>query len=156
MISADLAGFIESGVSILVGSRDASLLPECIHAAGARVEGGGAGLTVFLPLATSATTVANLRENGRIAVTFSRPGDHRAVQVKGRVAALREGDEAAREAVERHRGALARALSVVGVPPRLTLRTACWPCLEARLHVEGVFLQTPGPGAGAPLATGSP
>jgi hypothetical protein len=45
VISADLATFLESGVSVQVGTRDARLLPEATRAMGARVEKGGTGLT---------------------------------------------------------------------------------------------------------------
>ena len=156
MIPADLAGFFESGVSILIGSRDPCLFPDCTRAIGARVEAGGTELTVLLPRSTSARAVANLRDNGRIAVAFSRPSDHRSIQVKGRVVALREAEEADRAVVDGYRGALARELAFVGLPPRLTFRMAHWPCLAARLRVEGIFVQTPGPGAGGPLEAPSP
>ena len=75
-ISAELAAFFESGVSVLVGTRDARLLPECLRAVGARVEPGGTEITVFVPKATSALTVANLQDNDRVAVCFERASDH--------------------------------------------------------------------------------
>lgn len=152
MISAELATFLESGVSLLVGTRDAGLHPEALRAVGARVEPGGAEVTVLVPVATAARTLGNLRENGRIAVCFSRAEDHRSVQLKGAVVALRDADEADRRVVERYRALLADALAGVGLPPRLTSRIAHWPAVAARFRVEAVFVQTPGPGAGAPLA----
>jgi hypothetical protein len=151
MISSELASFLESGVSILVGTRDARLVPECTRALGARVEAGGAELTIFLPDAVSAGTVANLRQNGRLAVAFSRAQDHRSFQVKGRVVALAPADDQDRTAIERYRCAWASELSVVGLPPRITLRVAHWPAQAVRVRVESIFVQTPGPGAGAPL-----
>jgi hypothetical protein len=81
LISAELAAFIEAGVSILVGSRDAGLAPDCLRAIGARVEGADE-ITVFLPAETARTTVANLLDNGRIAVCFSQIADHRTHQLK--------------------------------------------------------------------------
>jgi hypothetical protein len=45
-----------------------------------------------------------------------------------------------------------KSLAFIGMPPRLTLRQDSWPCHAVRLRIESVFLQTPGPGAGAPLA----
>lgn len=151
MIPADLVAFLESGISVLVGTRDARLVPEATRAVGARVEGGRAELTVLLPAATSAAALANLRDNGRIAVCFSRAFDHRAVQVKGRAVEVRDAEASDRALVERYRAALADEWGRVGVPPRATLRLAHWPCVAVRLRVEGIFLQTPGPGAGAPL-----
>lgn len=153
MISADLAAFLESGLSILLASRDARLVPDCVRAVGARVEAGGAELTVLVPEASAGRCPAALRESGRVAVMFSRPGDHRTIQVKGQVLSLGLAAEAERPLVERYACELARALGFVGVPPRLTLRVARWPCLAVRLRVDGIFVQTPGPGAGAPLGS---
>jgi len=152
MISPELAQFLESGVSVLVGTRDARREPACMRGVGARVAANGAELTVFLPAATAATALANLADNGRIAVSFARARDHRSVQVKGRVLEVRDADGADRERIERYRRDLVEALGVVGVSPRSTLRLAHWPARAVRLRVEALFAQTPGPGAGAPLA----
>ncbi|MCK6445296.1 MAG: pyridoxamine 5'-phosphate oxidase family protein [Planctomycetes bacterium] len=151
MISPDLAEFLESGVSILVGTRDANLRPDCVRAIGARVETGGKELTVFLPSGTVGANLANLRDNGRIAVCFSRPMDHRSIQVKGGVLSIGEASEADRSHVDRFRAAYAQHLAFVGVPVRTTERMAHWPSYVVRLRVESIFVQTPGPGAGRPL-----
>ena len=58
-----------------------------LRAIGARVEGADE-ITVFLPAETARTTVANLLDNGRIAVCFSQIADHRTHQLKGRVVAI--------------------------------------------------------------------
>lgn len=151
MISDDLAAFLESGVSVLVGTRDDQLVPESSRAFGARVGAGGAELTVFLPEAFSARGLSNLRANGRIAVCFSRPSDNRAIQLKGRVLDIREAGEVDRPCVERYRRLWSETLGWVGIPPRILARVAHWPCQAVRFRVEAVFVQTPGPGAGAPL-----
>jgi hypothetical protein len=150
-LSAELADFIHSGVSILVGTRDARLFPECLRGQGARVEKGRREVTVFLPVAVAERTVANLDDNGRVAVVFSRIEDHRTFQLKGRVVARRAGDEEDRAVVERYRCDFSRNLGVVGVPARIARRLTAWPCHAVRFRVEAVFRQTPGPGAGAPL-----
>lgn len=151
MIPPDLFDFLHSGVSMLVGTRDARFLPEGIRAVGARVEAEGAELTVFVPVATGARTFANVQDNRRLAACFSRPADHKTLQVKGTVVSMREAGPEDRPWVERHRTAFAATLAAVGLPTRLTLRIAHWPCYALRLRVEAVFVQTPGPGAGDPL-----
>ena len=151
MISPDLHEFIESGISILVGTRGDRLLPECCRAVGAKVENEGRELTVYLPQATAGTTLSNLRNNGRIAVCFSRSGDHRSIQIKGRLLAITDGGEEARRVILKYRSALAESWGVIGVPPRITLRMAHWPCHEARFQVTSLFNQSPGPGAGSTL-----
>ena len=154
MIPKDLIEFLESGVSILVGTRSDRLFPESCRGLGARVEEDGQEVVVFLPEATSETSLANLRDNGRIAVCFSRPADHRSVQIKGTAVEIREAGESDRQQVLRYRRALTETLGFVGVPPQITLRVAYWPCRAVRVRAEAILDQTPGPGAGAAL--GSP
>lgn len=149
-IPPELVEFLESGIGVLVGSRDARLQPEVARAFGASIGAGGRELTVFLPVATSARTLANAHENGRLAVCFSAT-DHRSYQIKGRLADVRTADEEDRRAVERYRAALAQHYGHVGMPPLLTYRITHWPAHAVRLAVEAVFLQTPGPGAGGAL-----
>ena len=153
MIPPDLHEFLEAGVSVLVGTRSDRLLPEAARGLAARVEAGGAELTVFLPKATSDQTIEYLRHNGRIAVCVSRPCDHRSVQLKGSVISIREADESDRQHILQYRIALAETWGTIGIPPRITLRMSHWPCHAVRLRAESIFNQTPGPGAGNSLAT---
>lgn len=157
MIHPELADYLQSGISILLGTRDAGLVPACARGVGVRVEPGGAEVTLFVPRATGANIVANLEDNGRLAVTFSRPVDHRSIQLKGRVVAIRDATEEERREVEAYRLAYAATLGYIGLPPRLTARVRNWPCHAVRLRVEALFQQTPGPGAGGAVgARGAP
>lgn len=151
MIDSELAAFLQSGLSMVVGTRDADLRPEVARAVGLRVEAEGAEATVFVPVSTGADTLANLEANGRIALTCSRPADHRTLQLKGAVLEIRAADERDRGDIERYRQELAGVLGYVGVPPRLTGRVQAWPCHAVRFRVEALFQQTPGPDAGAAL-----
>ena len=153
LLSAEMAAFIEAGVSILVGSRDATLAPECLRAIGARVE-NSSEITVFLPAATARATVTNLLDNGRIAVCFSQIADHRTHQLKGRVVSIAMADEDCRATVDRYRRAIAQELAAVGLPQHLTFRIHHWPCWAVRFQVDDLFDQTPGPDAGIRLAAG--
>ena len=152
-IHGELAGFLASGVSVLLGSRDGRLIPECARATGVDVLPGGEEIVVFLPVAIGAATIANLRAHPRLAVTFSRI-DHRSFQVKGTVVEIRAASEAERPRVERYLADLARSWGSLGQPPQITLRLAHWPCHAIRLRIEKLFDQTPGPGAGNRLAPG--
>ena len=152
VIAPELAAFLQSGLSMVVGTRDADLRPEVARAVGLRVEADGTEATVFIPVATGAETRANLETNRRIALTCSRPADHRTLQLKGGVLEIREADERDRAAVERYRQDLTGVLGFVGVPPRLTGRLQAWPCHAVRFRVEAIFQQTPGPDAGVTLA----
>jgi hypothetical protein len=151
MLSDDLAAFVESGISVLVGTRDALLCPESSRAFGARVEPGREEVTVFMPPAFSTRSFENLRDNGRIAVCFSRPLDHRSIQLKGSVLEIRECGPGDRPVLERYARLAAQTFAEVGIPRRTMARLAFWPCRAVRFRVEALFVQTPGPGAGDPL-----
>jgi hypothetical protein len=151
VISEELAAFVESGVSILVGTRDAECRPEGTRGFGALVAPGRDELTVFVSAATGARTLANARANGRVAVCFTRIIDHRSMQLKGRALEVRDARPDERGVVDRYGALLVEIMGEVGVPPRIVMRLDRWPAHALRLRVESVFVQTPGPGAGAPL-----
>ena len=149
-IPSELVEFLESGISILVGTRDAHLRPEFARGIGARIHPGGSELTVWIAASTAELTLANVRDNARLAVCFAAI-DHRSFQFKGRAIDVRDAHPDERAIVERYRAAIALHWGQVGMPPRLTHRMIVWPAHALTLRVESVFQQTPGPGAGAAL-----
>ena len=153
-LSEELAEFIESGVSMLVGTRDASLRPQVQRAVGAVVGADRESLTVFLTKAIAAKSVANLEDNGCIALTMSRPYDHRSLQVKGKVLGMRDGTDAERVQQERWHAGFVEHLYIVGLPRSLIRRLAVFPSIAVTLRIDDVFVQTPGPGAGRRLEAG--
>jgi len=153
MVSEEHVTFIESGVSVLVGSRDAKMSPTGMRGIGVKVHADRKVLTVFLPNATGERTLANLRANGRIALTFTRPIDHRSMQLKGKAHAFRAATEDERPLLESAVEAWARYLEVVGLPRALGSRLTYWPSTAVDVVVESIFHQTPGPSAGTRMAT---
>ena len=151
-LSEELTEFIESGVSTIVGTRDAALRPCVMRASGAFVSEDREHLTVFLNQALAARTRQNLAQTGWIATTFSRPIDHRTLQVKGRVVELRPARAAERARIERYLAAFVEQLYCVGLPRALVRRLRVWPSLAVVIEATDVFSQTPGPGAGARIA----
>ena len=151
LLTVELADFLESGVSILVGTRDAAMRPSCVRAVGARLDRTRAVLTIVVPESTSQRIVADVRDNGLVAVTFSRPIDHRSVQAKGTCTDLRAGGELERAIAERYRVAFFEQLEAVGLPRRTSRRMAWWPAVGIDVAIEALFVQTPGPLAGRPL-----
>ncbi len=144
--------FLEGGVSVIIGSCDVTGQPECVRGVGVRVESDRACLTLFLPIATGARTLQNLDANPAVAVCFSRPIDHRTLQIKGRAVAVGVAPDDARPVVERYVIAFAEATHLVGLPRALSRRLTAWPAAEVRVEVERFFQQTPGPGAGGEIA----
>jgi hypothetical protein len=155
MLSEEHVAFIESGVSVLVGTRDAKLRPSGMRGVAARVHPDRQTLTVFFPNATAERTLAGLRDNARIALTFTRPFDHRSMQLKGKAIAFRPATEDERPLLESSVEGWARHLEVVGLPRALGSRLTYWPATAIDVSIEASFHQTPGPAAGKSMAARS-
>jgi hypothetical protein len=152
-LPAELVEFSESGLSIQVATRDAALRPSSTRAVGVRVWPGASQLTVFLAAATSASCVADLRDNGKLALTLSLPATHETIQIKGTAREVRQASDDDGAFIERYREQFARRLVLVGLPSRIVLRLACWPAFAVDLDIAEVFAQTPGPGAGQRMSS---
>lgn len=151
-LSEELAELIASGVDVYVATRDAEYTPESMLAMGVKIHGDGCAITVYLPEATSAPTLANLKSNGQIAICLTRPRDHRSVQLKGSVKHVRASEAADRELQSVFRAALVEQFAGVGIPRSASRRLVWWPSVAVEVAVNAVFQQTPGPRAGEPLA----
>lgn len=152
MIDRALAGFLEEGLSIHIGARDARLQPSGARAAAVTVEPDGSHLLVYVPDLGASRILPDLESNGQAAVGFGRPTDDRACQVKGMVTAIRKATPDERPIITAQWQGFMRQLELVGIPPDLALGWANWPALVVRLKVTAVFEQTPGPLAGTPIA----
>lgn len=151
-VPENIARELPALAAIHVATRDAALVPDEVMAAAARLSEDGCRLTVYLPDATSASSLANLRENGAIAVVLSEPLTHRTVQLKGKAGEIRPAREDEREAVLLHAASFDAQVETIGLPPAVVRRRAKWPCHAVTFEVGGAWEQTPGPGAGSPLA----
>ena len=149
--------FVQGGRSLLMGTCSPDLVPESVRASGLRVWPGACHLTVLMPKATGEIAIANLRANGRIAVTMSEIETYRTVQVKGSTLEIRDGDEADQELAMRYGAAVRASLARVGIPEAVTRGLTLWPAWAIDLEITHVFAQTPGPLAGVrmPLAEGA-
>src|SRR4051812_5919630 len=116
MIPSDMFELLQTGVSIVVGTRDAALMPECTRAWGIQLETDRRSVTIFLTEAISRQTLLNLKENGRIAISCTRPTDHVACQLKGRVRAIRPADPRDRKHTANWQRDFTAELIAIGVP----------------------------------------
>jgi hypothetical protein len=147
----ELVTFTEGGLSLLVATCSAELVPDCVRACGVRVWPGACQLTVLIPAATGAASIANLKSNPRLAMTLAHIPSHRTVQIKGTVTAVRDGTAEDRAHAEHYRARFAEALAWVGQLTSLTSRLSVWPLHAVDLDIAVVFAQTPGPTAGAKM-----
>lgn len=150
-IPPDLVDFLESGISVLVGTRDAALRPDATRGSGTVIHPGRTRVTVFLPESTASRTVANLENNAQIAAGYSRPSDNLSIQIKGRAVEVRRATEDERQVSDRYKAAFVDMLYMTGLPRSLTKRIIVWPAIAITFDVTDIFVQTPGPGAGKRL-----
>lgn len=145
------------GPSIMhLATRNAALEPLSVMAFGLQAALDASEVTVFMPANMAADTLANLRDNGQMALTLVRPSDHSSIQLKGTWLGERRTDESDRAFLARYRDALEEELNLVGVPRSIWSRLVWWPCVALRMQLRDVFVQTPGPGAGRRLEPSAP
>ena len=152
MIDTSLTAFLEGGVGIHIASRDEALFPKGARALAVRVDEGGRELIVFLSTAAAQRIVPDLEANGQVAVGFGRPVDDRACQVKGVFVGSRPAVESERDIVTTQWNGFLDQLEQIGIPRAATGAWPTWPAVAIRLRVNALFNQTPGPGAGTPIA----
>jgi pyridoxine/pyridoxamine 5'-phosphate oxidase len=150
-IDETLKDFIESGVATLIGTGDPSGRPHVAYGWAPRVTDNGRQIEVFIDTARADKTLANVRANGRIAVTFAHPVSYRSVQLKGEFQDVSEPSDADKIYVQRRREDFLTSTSLVGDPPESIRNLWLEDVVRVNLTVNQAFDQTPGPNAGKPL-----
>lgn len=148
MIPDSIVDLLRTGVSIIVGTHDASLVPECTRAWGIHVSPDRSTATIFLSETIAGRTIDNLRANGTIAVSCTRPTDHITCQLKGLTRNIRPVTPAERNLSRRWHDDFGAELKAVGVSSELSGAWIVEPTVAVDFSVTDVFDQTPGPDAG--------
>jgi hypothetical protein len=152
-IGSELATFLSSPVLIILGTCDAHGSPDIGRGVGTRVDSDTGLLEVVLSGWQWPRTVANVRDNGRAAITFARPNDYVTYQLKG-PAQVVEPDAQALVLSLQYISQITEVLCKLGLERRLithwlTQRDA----MLLRMRIESVFVQTPGAKAGRLIAS---
>src|SRR5882672_1276357 len=128
-------------ISNAVAGRDASNQPSVAKALAVRVRSDRGTVEVFVDTERSGELLRDLRAGYPIALVCSEPRSHRTIQVKGQRTDV--------EALVAHIAQLGYA------EDGLRAYFAFTPSALTRIifAASAAFLQTPGPGAGAPLKT---
>ena len=147
-LPAELAELLDGPAVMYIATRNAALEPLSALAFGLEASADGREATVFVPAVLSTPTLANLRDNGQVAVTLVRPTNHRSLQIKGVWLGERRTTDDDRALLNRYRDAMLGEMSTVGVPRSIWARLAWWPALALRMEVRDTFVGTPGPSAG--------
>lgn len=151
MLDRTLTEFLEQGLAIHVGTRDARLRPNGCVVTAVRVEDEGRHLVAFIPKAVTPAVFDDLQSNGQAALSFTRPADDKAVQVKGEFVSLADASAEDEQFAREQWGGFLKQLDLIGLPAKATMTWTLWPCVAVRIRVTALFSQTPGPEAGAVL-----
>ena len=153
MLDKSLTEFLEHGLAIHIGTRNEALRPNGCRVTAVRVEDQGRHLVAYLPKAATPAVLEDLQSNGQAAVSFARPTDDRAVQVKGVFVSARDAEPSEEAFVLAQWQSLLRELDMIGLAALTSTSTwLMWPCVAVKIRVTAVFSQTPGPEAGAVLS----
>ncbi len=155
MIDEALTAFLERGCAMIVGTVSADGAPHAQRAWGATVVDP---TTVRLLIDERDGQVReHLDAGGRIAVTAADVRTLRSVQLKGRVVGVEQPSAADLERCDGHNDELLDDIERTDFFPRVVSARMIPPAyVVATMVVEEVYDQTPGPGAGAPVASGTP
>jgi hypothetical protein len=153
-LDAAHAAFIQGGVSVVIASRDAVLVPDLLRGCGCRVSRDRRRVTVLFDRTRSDNVLDDVVANGRIAVVFSQPSTHQTIQLKGADATPVRTTAADLAIVAGHRELWVQDLCRAGYDRAFA--TAIWGALPQALAAvtftpTAAFQQTPGPAAGQPL-----
>lgn len=139
------------GTSVLLASVDPKGVPSCCRGIAIRSTDAMKTVTIYLPVATSGQTIANVASTRRLAVSVTHPIEHESVQLKGTTTEVRLARDEEQAFVESRLLDFAGVLAECGLPRKITRSIAHWPAFAIEMRVDQVFDQTPGPRAGSPM-----
>ena len=152
MISTELATFLQEGVGIYIGSRNERLEPNGARANAIRVEDDGVHFVVYVAKIAAKRLLPDLQSNGMVAVSFGRPIDDRACQVKGIFVSARATRQDERDAVIAQWERFLHSCELIGISRQGAQRWVTWPSVAVRVKATAIFEQTPGAQAGTAIA----
>ena len=156
MIPGKIVRFIDRANVGHAGTRDRNLVPHGHTICGWTLAPDGHTLTILVPESGRAHLIESLEDNGQVAVTIEQYPEHEAYQFKGRYLRHRPAAAPDIEVTQRIREDFMRSvLPIAGEVAVPALRAFVQsPVLAVDVDVQEIYVQTPGPGAGARLVPG--
>jgi len=142
---------LEGGTTVLVASVSPHGVPSCCRGIAVSSDDHLATLRVYVPIAVSQDTIANIATTRRVAVSVTHPLDHASVQLKGTTRTARLADASEASFVASRLDQMSDVLDSIGIPRHITRTMTYWPAYAIELDVEEIYEQTPGPNAGSRL-----
>ncbi len=157
-LSAAQVEFLQGNVVIYAASTDGNCQTNIARVAGCRIDGNDR-VTIFVAAASAAALLADVRDNGALAVVFCQPHTEKAVQLKScdaQVVALTRDDY---YLMSDYQQRIVNQILPVGFAPEM-LRSFFAPPRSDAVAIcftpYAAFDQTPGPNAGILLEAAAP
>jgi hypothetical protein len=150
MIPEKIARFLEQRANVaFAGTRNQDLVPFGHRVSGWCIGADGRSLTAFIP--EPAGLVESLQENGELALTVEAFPAHETYQFKGRYVSHRPAHREDLAIVDRIRERFIKNMRAVFplLPEGIAGAFTSKPALAVEFEVSEIYVQTPGPGAGA-------
>jgi len=154
MIPSKILRFLDQDANLaFAGTRSPDLVPHGHRVTGWRASTDGLTLTAFITEHSTAHLIESLDDNYSFAMTVEQYPSHEAYQFKGRYLRQRPIVREDIEVVDRIRARLLKSFRPLypHAPDGLVDWFVGTPCLAVEFRVEEIYVQTPGPSAGARL-----
>ena len=149
MIEQRLADFVHASPFFVLGTRDAKLRPHGTHVFGARMDPAARLLTVFVPQVLGGLVLPDLEATKVATVTTGEPVRSETYQFKGSVTDIRPMTDADFAVQEIYFAKFTAAVKMMQLPLEQWEVPPARPGIAVTIRVTDIFVQTPGPGAGA-------
>jgi hypothetical protein len=155
-LTAAQIAFMQGNVTMYAAATGADLSPQVARATGCRVDATSNRVTIFVNATYAAAVIASVRAHRTLAVVFSQPHNHQAIQLKShdaQIAAMQNDDWVL---VADYRERMIAHISPIGFAPemlRAFFGTSVSDIVALQFTPCAAFDQTPGPNAGAALIT---
>jgi len=154
ILTDDIRELLTGGVSIVLASRNALLVPSIARASGCRIVGAEPRLRTIVSALQAGALLEDVRDCAMVSATFTLPPTHRALQFKGSDARIEAAAEEDHAAVERYVAAFTRTIGPLGFGADFVRAFYAAPAdlVAIEFTPADAFQQTPGPAAGTRLA----
>jgi hypothetical protein len=152
VIPEKIAQFLEQRANAaFAGTRNRDLVPFGHRVSGWSIGADGRTLTAFIPEPLTASVVESLQENGELALTVEAFPAHETYQFKGRYVSHRPAHGEDIAIVNRIRERFVKNMRTIfpGLSENIVGAFTSKPAFAVKFEVCGIYVQTPGPGAGA-------
>jgi hypothetical protein len=152
MIPEHIVEQLHGPVVLGLGTRDAGCRPRHAMPLGAVVAPDRVHVTFLLPTAVAAGVLADLADNGQVALGCGHPVTHKAYQFKGRYCDHHTANESEETVIRIWRDKVNACLTQAGYPAAIARTFVCGftstPATAVTFVPTKIFEQTPGPEAG--------